>query len=126
MVSIEGNDYSYMTDADLSTDQFKAVCLVAGYVALMDDSGDYVCLGVLQDNPNGSAQEVACVVREAGHAKCHVDDSAILAGSPLKIDDAGVLTLATLGGSDVILGIACEPNSSTACIIEVVLTARQA
>ena len=123
-------DFSYQVNTDLSANQFYAVYLLNTGMLAVCPTGNYGMLGILQDNPNGSATGVnkttIGTVRELGHSKCWVDTSNIVAGSPLKISaTAGMLALGTVG-SDVIVAIACETNSTTSCIIEVALTARTA
>lgn len=123
-------DFSYQVNTDLSANQFYAVYLLNTGMLAVCPTGNYAMLGILQDNPNGSATGVnkttIGTVRELGHSKCWVDTSAIVAGSPLKIGaTAGMLSLGAVG-TDVIVAIACEANSSTSCIIEVALTARTA
>ena len=116
-------DFSYQVNTDLSANQFYAVYLLNTGMLAVCPTGNYGMLGILQDNPNGSATGVnkttIGTVRELGHSKCWVDTSNIVAGSPLKISaTAGMLALGTVG-SDVIVAIACETNSTTSCIIEV-------
>ena len=120
-------DFSYLVSTDLSANQFYAVYLTSGTGGLaVCPTGNYGCLGILQDNPNGSSKNTVGAVREIGHSKAWVDTSNIVAGSPLKISGtAGILTLGSVG-TDTIVAIACETNSSTSSIIEVALTARTA
>jgi hypothetical protein len=69
---------------------------------------------VLQNKP--SAANLGAVVRVSGMTKLSVDTSAILVGSPLKSDAAGLGTLAGTD-KDKVGAIALEANGGVAIII---------
>jgi len=126
-------DFTYPVTSDLSGKQFWAVYLNSTTLAVCP-TGNYACLGILQDNPNATSTGVnkttVGTVRELGHSKAWIYYAAgtVVAGSPLRVSTTtpGKLELGTVA-TDVIVAIACEAASTTAdSIIEVALTARTA
>ena len=122
-------DFTYPVTSDLSAKQFWAVYLTSTTLAVCP-TGNYGCLGILQDNPNGSTKATVGAVRELGHSKAWIYYAAgtVVAGSPLRVSTTtpGKLELGSVG-TDVIVAIACEAASTAAdSIIEVALTARTA
>ncbi len=116
-----GWDFSYPNDLDMSANQFKFVVLGSDTYLDVCTAGA-LALGVIQDNPNGSATlGVMSQVRTGGVSKIQCANT-FSAGDKLSSDSSGLAvaytaatvftgTPYTVSGTQV-LGIANEPGAA--------------
>ncbi len=83
-----GQDFTFLTDIDLTGDQFKFVYLDTDGFLELGTAGRH-CVGVIQDAPVGTtAQPIGCQVRCAGPSKVQAGGT-FSAGDLLASDSAG-------------------------------------
>lgn len=110
-------DETYIANADLSGNQFRAVVVTAEYTVGVAGA-NVRWLGVQQDLPIKGQAGMPCAVRRSGTTKV-IAGAAFAAGVPLTSDAAGRAVQATAG--QYINGYALEPASALGDVIEMTL-----